>query len=72
VRFQSPHDGTAMLLTPEASMDMQNALGADVMMALDDVVGFAACAAFPSSPQVPALTTGPRVEVTFMASLFRC
>lgn len=38
VKFQSPHDGTEMLLTPELSMEVQNKLGADIMMALDDVV----------------------------------
>ena len=38
VKFQSPHDGTEMLLTPELSMQVQNKLGADIMMALDDAV----------------------------------
>ena len=38
VTFQSPVDGTSMLLTPEHSMAIQNQLGADIMMALDDVV----------------------------------
>ncbi|KAA0171562.1 hypothetical protein FNF27_06272 [Cafeteria roenbergensis] len=38
VTFQSPSDGTTMLLTPEASIALQNAIGSDVMMALDDVV----------------------------------
>ena len=38
VRFISPHDGTEMMLTPEESMRVQNCLGADIMMALDDVV----------------------------------
>jgi tRNA-guanine transglycosylase len=38
VTFQSPHDGTPSLLTPEKSMSIQNAIGADIMMALDDVV----------------------------------
>ncbi|GFR40021.1 hypothetical protein Agub_g556 [Astrephomene gubernaculifera] len=38
VTFQSPLDGSAMLLTPEQSMAIQNRLGADIMMALDDVV----------------------------------
>eukprot|EP01027_Heterolobosea_sp_BB2_P015219 GEZU01021798.1.p1 GENE.GEZU01021798.1~~GEZU01021798.1.p1 ORF type:complete len:449 (+),score=91.02 GEZU01021798.1:436-1782(+) len=48
VTFQSPHDGSTMLLTPEHSMQIQNAIGADIMMALDDVVS--------------STTTGPRVE----------
>ncbi|PXF49846.1 Queuine tRNA-ribosyltransferase catalytic subunit 1 [Gracilariopsis chorda] len=48
VHFQSPVDGTEMLLTPEKSIAIQNDIGADIIMALDDVV--------------PATTTGPRVE----------
>lgn len=48
VHFQSPVDGTEMLLTPEKSIDIQNDIGADVIMALDDVVS--------------STTTGPRVE----------
>ncbi len=54
VKFQSPHDGTEMLLTPEESMRVQNAIGADIMMALDDVVH--------------TLVTGPRVEVCAVPS----
>ncbi|KAG2483993.1 hypothetical protein HYH03_017160 [Edaphochlamys debaryana] len=38
VNFQSPLDGSMMLLTPEQSMAIQNGLGADIIMALDDVV----------------------------------
>lgn len=38
VSFQSPHDGSRMLLTPELSMQLQNDIGADIMMQLDDVV----------------------------------
>jgi queuine tRNA-ribosyltransferase catalytic subunit len=38
VTFQSPVDGSSMLLTPEHSMQIQNQLGADIIMALDDVV----------------------------------
>mmetsp|Transcript_15297 Transcript_15297/g.25240 ORF Transcript_15297/g.25240 Transcript_15297/m.25240 type:complete len:323 (-) Transcript_15297:202-1170(-) len=38
VTFQSPVDGTPMLLTPEKSIDIQNKIGADIIMALDDVV----------------------------------
>lgn len=37
VTFQSPNNGTRMLLTPERSMEIQNQIGADIMMALDDV-----------------------------------
>ena len=38
VTFAHPADGRRMLLTPEASMRLQNEIGADIMMALDDVV----------------------------------
>lgn len=38
VTFQSPVDGKRMLLTPEHSISVQNQLGADIIMALDDVV----------------------------------
>ena len=44
----SPHDGSEMLLTPEESIHIQNTIGADIMMQLDDVVS--------------STTTGPRVE----------
>lgn len=32
VNFRSPHDGTEMLLTPEKSIELQNAIGSDIMM----------------------------------------
>lgn len=48
VRFKSPHDGSMMLLTPEHSISIQNAIGADIIMQLDDVVS--------------STVTGPRVE----------
>jgi queuine/archaeosine tRNA-ribosyltransferase len=38
VQFKSPHDDSLMLLTPEKSIEIQNAIGADIMMQLDDVV----------------------------------
>lgn len=38
VHFQSPVDGSRTLLTPERSVELQNQIGADVIMALDDVV----------------------------------
>ena len=31
VEFQSPHDGSIMLLTPEKSMEIQNAIGLPFM-----------------------------------------
>ena len=48
VYFQGPVDGTEMLLTPEKSIAMQNDIGVDIIMTLDDVV--------------PGTLTGPRVE----------
>ena len=38
MRFRSPYDNSDILLTPEKSMEIQNAIGADIMMQLDDVV----------------------------------
>lgn len=37
VEFKSPTDDSTMLLTPEESIRIQNSIGADIMMALDDV-----------------------------------
>uniref|UniRef100_A0A0A9X8Y3 Queuine tRNA-ribosyltransferase n=1 Tax=Lygus hesperus TaxID=30085 RepID=A0A0A9X8Y3_LYGHE len=37
VKFASPIDGSDLLLTPERSMQYQNEIGSDIMMALDDV-----------------------------------
>lgn len=48
VKFQSPFDGAEMMLTPEESINLQNTIGADIIMQLDDVV--------------KTTTTGPRVE----------
>ncbi|KAL1889305.1 hypothetical protein Sste5346_008960 [Sporothrix stenoceras] len=38
VRFLSPHDGKPMLLTPEHSIALQNSIGSDIAMQLDDVL----------------------------------
>ncbi|KAI9821162.1 MAG: hypothetical protein M1827_003896 [Pycnora praestabilis] len=38
VRFMSPHDGSPMLLTPEHSISLQNSIGSDIIMQLDDVI----------------------------------
>jgi queuine tRNA-ribosyltransferase len=40
VVFQSHIDGTTHLFTPERSVEVQEALGVDVMMSLDDVRGY--------------------------------
>ncbi|CAG8740035.1 14751_t:CDS:2, partial [Racocetra fulgida] len=56
VEFQSPHDdGTTMLLTPEHSISLQNSIGADIIMQLDDVVS--------------SLVTGKRVEEAMYRSI---
>lgn len=38
VSFKSHIDGKEFLLTPERSMEIQNKIGSDIMMALDDVI----------------------------------
>ncbi|XP_016307146.1 queuine tRNA-ribosyltransferase [Sinocyclocheilus anshuiensis] len=48
VKFCSPYDGKEILLTPEQSIAIQNSLGSDIMMQLDDVVS--------------STVKGPRVE----------
>ncbi|XP_012921311.1 queuine tRNA-ribosyltransferase catalytic subunit 1 isoform X2 [Heterocephalus glaber] len=48
VRFRSPYDGEETLLSPERSVEIQNSLGSDIIMQLDDVVS--------------STVTGPRVE----------
>ena len=37
VKFRNPDDGSMMMLTPEKSVELQNKIGADILMALDDV-----------------------------------
>ncbi|MCA1903353.1 MAG: tRNA guanosine(34) transglycosylase Tgt [Cyanobacteria bacterium KgW148] len=43
VTFRSPKDGQMIMLSPETSMAIQNALGADVIMAFDE------CAPYPAT-----------------------
>ena len=75
VTFVSPHTDEKMLLSPEESIHIQNALGADIMMQLDDVVhslttGLVFCVIFAEFPLVFVHRTqselrcfaGPRVE----------
>lgn len=38
VTFESPVDGSMMVLRPEDSIYTQNCIGADIIMQLDDVV----------------------------------
>ena len=42
VRFQSHLDGTTYFLTPEMAIDVQVALGSDIMMILDDCLAYPA------------------------------
>lgn len=56
VLFKSPRDPThETLLTPEKSIELQNHIGADIIMQLDDVV--------------PSLTSGPRVAEAMERSI---
>lgn len=55
VNFESPHTGELMTLTPEMSIEIQQALGADIMMQLDHVVH--------------VLTTGKTVEEAMQRSI---
>ncbi|XP_074059508.1 queuine tRNA-ribosyltransferase catalytic subunit 1 [Macrotis lagotis] len=55
VRFRSPYDGAEILLSPEKSVEIQNALGSDIIMQLDDVVS--------------STLTGPRVEEAMYRSI---
>jgi queuine tRNA-ribosyltransferase len=43
VEFQAPTDGHRVMLTPEVSMEMQNALGSDIQMIFDE------CTAYPAT-----------------------
>jgi queuine tRNA-ribosyltransferase len=45
VTFRSPHDGQMIKLTPERSIEIQNILGADVIMAFDE------CPPYPATRQ---------------------
>src|SRR4051812_11798004 len=42
VRFQSHLDGSSHFLSPEIAVDVQTALGSDIMMILDDCLGYPA------------------------------
>lgn len=51
VTFRSPHDGQTIYLTPERSIQIQNTLGADVIMAFDE------CPPYPASREEVAAAT---------------
>ncbi|MFP4079758.1 MAG: tRNA guanosine(34) transglycosylase Tgt [Ectothiorhodospira sp.] len=46
VRFRSPVDGAPILLTPERSMEVQRALGSDIVMIFDE------CTPYPATEEV--------------------
>lgn len=48
VQFENPYNQSKMFIRPEDSINIQNAIGSDIMMALDDVV--------------KTTTVGPRME----------
>ncbi|MBO9997434.1 MAG: tRNA guanosine(34) transglycosylase Tgt [Cyanobacteria bacterium SID2] len=51
VTFRSPRDGSIIHLTPERSIEIQNALGADVIMAFDE------CPPYPATQEAVELAT---------------
>eukprot|EP01006_Ploeotia_vitrea_P023566 TRINITY_DN56093_c0_g1_i1.p1 TRINITY_DN56093_c0_g1~~TRINITY_DN56093_c0_g1_i1.p1 ORF type:complete len:391 (+),score=8.02 TRINITY_DN56093_c0_g1_i1:31-1203(+) len=55
VEFLSSHDGSKIMMTPEESIRLQNSIGSDIMMQLDDVVHVS--------------TRGPRVEEAMNRSI---
>jgi len=63
VRFKNEVDGSEMELTPERSMQIQNALGADVIMAFDE------CTPYPASEQQAG--TGVRRTLGWMERCLR-
>ncbi|MBD2136963.1 tRNA guanosine(34) transglycosylase Tgt [Anabaena sp. FACHB-1237] len=52
VTFRSPHDGQIIKLTPERSIEIQNTLGADVIMAFDE------CPPYPATREEVETATG--------------
>ena len=58
VRFRNEHTGDALTLTPERSIQIQNALGADIIMAFDE------CTPWPASEKLAA--TGVRRTLGWM------
>lgn len=58
VKFVSPYDEKEILLSPEKSIDIQNSIGADIIMQLDDVVS--------------STISGPRVEEAMHRYVSEC
>jgi queuine tRNA-ribosyltransferase len=63
VRFRNEVTGDAMELTPERSIEIQNALGADVIMAFDE------CTPYPADEKLAA--TGVRRTLSWMERCLR-
>ncbi len=63
VRFRNEVDGSTMELTPERSIEIQNALGADVIMAFDE------CTPFPADEALAA--TGVRRTLDWIERCLR-
>ena len=63
VRFRNEVDGSTMELTPERSIEIQNALGADVIMAFDE------CTPYPADESLAA--TGVRRTLAWMERCLR-
>ena len=66
--FQSYVDGKSYLLSPESSIEMQQAIGSDIMMVLDQCIP--ATAAYPQARDGHG--ADPPVGATFAASARRC
>jgi len=66
VIFRSPRDGQTIDLTPERSIEIQNALGADVIMAFDECPPYQPKR---SKPQLLGLTAGWSVVLQLISGL---
>src|SRR6202000_2203910 len=56
VRFRSHLNGDAHMFTPESTIDVQVALGSDIMMVLDE------CIAYPATHQAAKISTDRTVR----------
>ena len=59
VRFRSPIDGAALLLTPEESMRVQTALNADIAMIFDECTPYWMDERKSAAPDAPATDAPP-------------
>ena len=67
VRFKSHLDGSAHMLTPERSMDVQRQLGADIVMAFDECTPFSASEEQAESSMERSMRWAKRSRVGFDA-----